>query len=98
MRVVGIHSEEYSHIIGGDVSDNYIADNMKNYIPVGLVGRCHCKVLGKVERGDFIVLSDLPGIGTAVKTPDNMFDVVGFAVESCDADGVNLVKVKLGGV
>jgi hypothetical protein len=35
--IVGVYSNEYGHILGGDNCS--IEENMKNYIPIGLAGR-----------------------------------------------------------
>lgn len=96
-RVVGIHSDEYAHLIGGETPEHgadFIEWNLKKFIPVGMVGRCHVKVIGKVQKGQYIACSDIPGIGRAVS--DFGPDVIGFAVESSDCDGLHKVMVKIG--
>lgn len=37
-------------------------------IPIALIGRVPVKVIGRVEKGDYILLSNIPGIGIASKT------------------------------
>lgn len=99
MRSVGVHSNEFAHLIGGEVAPaglDHMSYNLPHYIPVGMMGRCHCKVKGIVRRGDYIVPSDIPGIGTACSKVSDPMSVIGFAVQSSDDEGIKLVRIKLG--
>lgn len=88
--IVGVHSEEFAHIIGGNGDGN----DEKAFIPIGLVGRSHVKVKGKVEKGDYIVPSDVAGIGVATKTRTHK--TIGQAVEASDDDDIKKIRVILG--
>ncbi len=88
--IVGVHSEEFAHIIGGNGDGN----DEKAFIPIGLVGRSHVKVKGKVEKGDYIVPSDVAGIGVATKTRTHK--TIGQAVEASDDDNIKKIRVILG--
>ena len=88
--IVGVHSEEFAHIIGGNSDGN----DEKAFIPIGLVGRSHVKVKGKVEKGDYIVPSDVAGIGVATKTRTHK--TIGQAVEASDDDDIKKIRVILG--
>lgn len=88
--IVGVHSEEFAHIIGGNGDGN----DEKAFIPIGLVGRSHVKVKGKVEKGDYIVPSDIAGIGVATKTRTHK--TIGQAVEASDDDDIKKIRVILG--
>ena len=104
--IIGVHSNEYGHIIGGEKEskesglsiDEY---NLKHYIPVGLCGRCKVKTTGSIKKGDKIVLSSIPGVGRAYnKTVDSIeqyIDSIGIAVENqpINDDKIRLVRVKL---
>lgn len=99
--IVGIHSEEYSHIIGGDLPENenqdYYEYNIKKYIPVGLMGRCHVKIKGKAIKGAPVTISDTPGVGICSNNI-NINSIVGYLVESDnieDENTIRLLKVKL---
>ena len=105
--VVGVHSNEYGHIIGGErdsKEDNLSFEeyNLKHFIPVGLCGRCRVKTIGKISKGQKIVLSDIPGVGRAYnKATDSIedyIDSIGIAVEDQQIDDseIRLVRVKLG--
>lgn len=103
-KVVGVHSNEYAHLIGGEEPTNGMTSeeyNLKKYIPVGLVGRCRVKTIGKIQKGDDIVPSNIPGVGKAWnKAEDNLEllqKTIGFAVESSEDENIKLVRVKLRG-
>ena len=106
--IVGVHSNEYGHIIGGESKPDDLLDisedeyNLKKYIPVGLCGRCKIKIKGKILKGQKVVISDTPGVGRAYnKATDSIedyIDSIGIAVEDqqIDDDKIRLVRVKLG--
>lgn len=84
----GIHSEEYGYITGGDDEDNVI----DRFIPVGLVGRVPVKVKGVVQKGDYIALSDTPGVGISVgKDPLGGY-IVGKSIEDDFESGIRRVR------
>lgn len=98
-RIIGVHSDEFSHIIGGDKyedPDIYMKENLKKYIPVGLVGRVHTKLMGTIRIGDYIVPSEISGVGRAYVDGDPINSIIGYAVESDNKTGIRRLKVKLG--
>lgn len=91
--IVGVHSDTYGHILGGKDS---IKESEETHIPVGLVGRVKTKIVGKIKKGEFVVLSGIPGVGCAYDEKLNSpLDVFGVAVENSDDTGIKLVKIKL---
>lgn len=98
--VVGVHSNEFSHLIGGEIPPegiDFVEYNLPKYIPVGLMGRCHVKVVGKVFKGEFICPSSIPGVGCSYNPScEGLTEIVGRAVENKDDDGIGLVKIVLG--
>lgn len=100
-RIVGVHSDDFAHLIGGDPAvdgEDFFSANLPKYIPVGLCGRCRVKALGAVHRGDYIVPStSYPGVGIAVQSVAVPPDAIGFAVEDSDNPGIHRVRVKLRG-
>lgn len=98
-RVIGVHSDTYGHILGGENPVDCIdfeEYNNKYYIPVGLCGRCYVKVIGKINKGDFIVPSEIAGIGRAYnKDLDDRNDIVGFVVETDDRVDIRRLKMKI---
>lgn len=99
--VVGVHSEEYSHLIGGELPENgedFYDYNIDKYIPVGLAGRCKVKIKGKAIKGAPVTISDTPGVGICTNNNININSIVGYLVESDnieDENTIRLLKVKL---
>ena len=94
--IVGIHSDEYAHIIGGE-KDKTLEENLKNFIPVALAGRVHVKVSGVVYKGDRIVISNgMPGIGIAL-TNNSTYNkqVIGIALENKYNLGIGKIRLLL---
>ena len=96
-NIVGIDSRSYGHLIGGEVppeDEDFEQYNLPKFIPVGLVGRVPVKVIGKVHKGDTIILSDIPGVGK-VKTTEKEYYKIGFSVENNEIDDIKLVRIKI---
>lgn len=73
--IAGVHSDEYAMLIGGDIvkdDEDYIKVNIGKYIPIALCGRVYVKVIGKVNSGDYIIPSEIPGVGKASKEYSNL--------------------------
>ena len=98
-KAVGIHSDSFGHLIGGELppeGEDFVEYNLERFIPVGLIGRVRTKLIGAVKKGDFIVISDIPGVGRAYdKDIDNSLDVIGIACETSNEEGIRRVKMKL---
>lgn len=68
--VVGVHTDEFAHLIGGDIpqnNKNLLEYNLPRYIPVSLAGRVWVNIKpGTVAKpGQYVVPSDMPGKGVA---------------------------------
>ena len=99
--VAGVHSDEYAMLIGGDKVDDgsYVEKNLEKYIPVSLCGRVYCKCVGKIHRGDTIVVSDIPGVGRA-KLPNDYVEntqIVGYAVDEDMNEEIRRVRIRVKG-
>lgn len=94
--IVGIHSDEYAHIIGGE-KGKPLEENLKNFIPVALAGRVHVKVSGVVYKGDRIVISNgMPGIGIALtNNSTSNKQVIGIALENKYNLGIGKIRLLL---
>ena len=95
-RVIGVHSDTYGHLIGGDEISNgdYITENNKKYIPIGLAGRVYVKVKGKVKLGDYIIPSSEKGIGRAPnEDAEPLKNIVGYVVEADNRTDIRRVKI-----
>ena len=99
-KSVGIHSDSFGHLIGGEQApkgQDFVEYNLPKYIPVGLVGRVRANIVGEVKKGDFIVISDISGVGRAFnKEIDSYVDIIGMACESSSEKDIKRIKVKLG--
>jgi hypothetical protein len=68
----------------------------KNAVPVGLVGRVPCKVVGPIRRGELLVTSAIAGHATSAGLNVNPGTIIGKAMESFTGDrGVIMVLLAL---
>lgn len=96
IMVVGVHSDEYAQIIGGETDENgnvNIGKVIQNYIPVALAGRVHVKFYGTAIAGMKVVPSEIPGVGRAFTEGDKEDSVVGRIVASDSFQNVRRVKI-----
>lgn len=90
IRVVGVVSNTYGHILGGfPLAD--MEENSKHFVPIGLTGRVNVKVKGAVKVGDLIISAG-NGIGK-VDNNASIQQVVGKALESSDNEDIKLITV-----
>lgn len=89
--VVGVVSDTYGHILGGEQLEN-MEDNNKNYVPIGLTGRVKVKVKGPVKKGDLIVSSSEVGVGI-VDNNANVGEIVGKALEDSNLEAIKRIIV-----
>lgn len=91
--VVGVHSNEFAILIGGEETPegiDYYTHNIKKFIPVGLMGRVKCKVIGKIKKGEEIGVSHIAGVGIKGQG-------VGIALENKDNEEIGLIRILLKG-
>lgn len=90
VRVVGVVSNTYGHILGGfPLAD--MEENSKHFVPIGLTGRVNVKVKGAVKVGDLIISAG-NGIGK-VDNNASIQQIVGKALESSNNENVKLITV-----
>lgn len=91
--VVGVFSDSYAQCIGGDGA----GDDDRKYVPVGKAGRVMVKVTGKVEKGDLLVSSDIPGVAMAIKSCDYISGTVfGKALHRYDGQsGIQKIRMEI---
>ena len=98
-KPVGIHSDSFGHLVGGELPENgedFVEYNMPKFIPVGMTGRVGAKTIGEVKKGDFAVISEIPGVARAFNpATDSAIDVFGMFVENNSEEGIRRVKVKI---
>lgn len=91
--IVGIHSDSYGHILGGE---NSIEESEKTHIPVGLSGRVFVKFKGKSILGEAVVPSDTPGVGRLYdEFLDDKRKIVGYIVYDPEPSSPNERKVRV---
>ena len=98
-KEVTISTESDDTRIAGIIS-NTAAYTMNAQCPgkknlIALAGRVLCKVVGKIEKGDLLVTSNIPGVAMATKSP-GVGTLVGKAIESYDLDTVGTIEVAVG--
>ena len=62
---------------------------------VALQGRVPCRVVGKINKGDMLVTSEVHGVATASDNPV-MGSVIGKALENYDSQHVGVIEVVVG--
>ncbi|WP_297018138.1 hypothetical protein [uncultured Dialister sp.] len=94
--VVGVHSDEFGQVMGGmepPEGEDFVTYNLKHFIPVALAGRVHVRVYGKVAAGDFIVPSDMPGVGRSAKEGESTVNSVGRALSTDTNENVRRIRI-----
>ena len=89
--VIGICSNTYGHILGGEQLED-MENNHKKFVPIGIRGRVKAKVIGQVNKGDLIVTSDRIGCG---KVDNSAFQnqIIGKALESSKDENMKLITI-----
>ena len=88
--VIGICSNTYGHIVGGEQIVN-MEDNNKKFVPIGLTGRVKVNVIGPVEIGDILVTGP---DGSAIVNNDakpNM--IIGKSLETSYGANKRLIQI-----
>jgi len=88
-KIAGVVSTNPAHLMNAEMAGDFV-------VPVALQGRVPCKVLGKVNKGDMIVASDVPGVGVASDNP-KLGSVIGKALENYNnSTEVGTIEVVVG--
>ena len=90
-RVVGVVSDTYGYIVGGEHLTD-MEENHKKFVPICLKGRVRCNVKGPVNVGDLIITSNTEGVGQVDNTCNNQ-TLVGKALESSNEDGIKSILI-----
>lgn len=94
-KVFGVISKNPAFIMNNDAGD------LETHPPVVLAGRSPVKVIGKIEKGDFIITSDIPGVGisyeqSGIQTEINSLAIVGRSLSNYDSTEIGLVECFIG--
>jgi hypothetical protein len=87
-RVAGVVSTEPATLMNSHLQGD-------NVVPLALQGRVPCKVLGRVEKGDMLVTSAVPGYAVVNNDP-KVGTVIGKALENKDDAGKGVIEVVVG--
>ena len=97
--VIGVHSDEFGHIIGGEDpidKQDFLDYNLDRNIPVALAGRVHVSFVGKAKRNNYVVPSDVKGCAKLYDaTKDNPLQIIGILVEDDDKTDKRRLRIKL---
>ena len=91
-RVAGVVSANPAYTMNAKL------EHEENSVCVALQGRVPCRVVGKIQKGDLIVTSGIPGVGTAASGDAKVGSVVGKALENYDSDHIGTIEVVVGRV
>ncbi len=94
--VVGVHSDSYAHLIGGENPpeyEDYVEYNIDKFIPIGLAGRVMVKFIGQAILGGKVVPSGIAGIGRLKTENDSEDSVIGRLVEIDDKTEIRKLKI-----
>ena len=89
-RVAGVVTTNPAHLMNSHLKGDHV-------VGIALQGRVPCKVLGRVEKGDLLVTSAIPGYAIVDNDP-RVGTVIGKAVGVKTDDGRGVVEVVVGRV
>ena len=89
-KVAGVVSENPAHLMNSGLEGDHVT-------ALALTGRTPCKVIGKVEKGDLIVTSAIPGYGMVDNNP-SIGTIIGKAVGTKEDESQGIVEVVVGRV
>ena len=91
-KVAGIISDKPAYLMNSSLEGEHIAT-------IALTGRVPCRVIGKIEKGDLIVSSHIPGVATMFPdgpNPAPTGTVIGKAIQSKDSTEEGIIEVAVG--
>ena len=69
--------------------------NLANSVIIALAGRVPCKVVGTFDKGDMLVISNIPGVATGTSTPDPGA-IIGRSLHDYDSQEVGMIEIMIG--
>ncbi len=70
--------------------------NEENTVAVALQGRVPCRVVGKINKGDMLVVSYTNGVACAAQGEIKMGTVIGKSLENYDSNEVGVIEIAIG--
>jgi hypothetical protein len=99
-KEVTLTNRKGDHRVAGVVSDNAALvmneDCQGEKVLVALQGRVPCRVVGKVEKGDLMVTSHIPGVAVSAGGNANAGTIIGKALENFESDHIGTIEVAVG--
>jgi len=99
-REVTVSTKFEDHRIAGVVSETgaYIMNNEcpGTKVCIALQGRVPCRVVGKIEKGDLLVTSNIQGVAISVKGTARPGTIIGKALENYNSDHIGTIEVAVG--
>jgi hypothetical protein len=87
-KIAGVVSTNPAHLMNAEMPGDFV-------VAVALQGRVPCKVQGKINKGDMLVASDVPGVAVANDNP-KLGSVIGKALENYDSTEIGTIEVVVG--
>jgi len=90
IRVAGIISTNPSYLMNATLTGQHV-------VPVALVGRVPCQVVGTIAKGDRLVTSDIPGVATTLDMSKYQpACIIGKSLENYNSPEVGVIEVAVG--
>lgn len=91
--VVGVHSDTFGHLLGGQGQS--IEEVLEDHIPIAVSGNVLVKVIGRVSKGDFITVSRFKGVGKKAGLFTKRGTIVGKSLEDNSKPGIKRVLMQV---
>jgi len=99
-REVTLANKLEDHRVAGVVTNTaaYIMNNecTGTKVLIALQGRVPVRVVGKIEKGDLLVTSNINGVAVSVKGNARVGTVIGKSLENYDSDHIGTIEVAVG--
>jgi hypothetical protein len=87
-RVAGVVSTEPAYTMNAECPGTRVC--------VALQGRVPCKVVGKVQKGDLMIASQIPGVAISAGEVASPGTIIGKALETYDSDRIGTIEIAVG--
>lgn len=99
-KEVTLGNKEGDHRVAGVVSQNaalVMNESCKGIkILIALQGRVPCRVVGKIQKGDLMITSRIPGVAISASGDAKAGTIIGKALENYESDHIGTIEVAVG--
>jgi hypothetical protein len=89
-KIVGTISEKPGLLMNTGLEGEHV-------VPVAYIGRVPCRVQGTIDRGDFLVVGNTPGVAVAKHPRDILTgQAIGKALEEYNSDNEGVIEILVG--